>query len=78
MYIIVMLCNDDDKYYIDYIDEVFKDYKDAKHKMNRCVLSERDSLETDGTKVEIIRDIDKVWLELDGNIITAYEILKFS
>lgn len=45
MYIIVMLCNDDNNYYTDIVNKVFNDIEVARNEMIKCAIGEIENLE---------------------------------
>ena len=40
MFIIVMLCNDDGKFYIDYVNKKFDNFETAQSEMYKCANNE--------------------------------------
>ena len=45
MFIIVVLCNDDGEFYIDYVNKKFDNFETAQSEMYKCANNELESLE---------------------------------
>lgn len=77
MFIIVMLCNDDDDYYIDHITRPFISKPEAEKAIERAIKDEIDSLTACGehdTDVYTVKDGNEV--QKNGVLLTKYEILE--
>ena len=79
MFIIVMLCNDLVRFYIDYINESFDDFEKAQDRMYKCVNEELESLKECGEEFEVV-NLNKEVVIYDENKepITQYEIININ
>lgn len=79
MFIIVMLCNDLGRFYIDYINESFDDFEKAQDRMYKCVNEELESLKECGEEFEVA-NLNKEVVIYDENKepITQYEIININ
>lgn len=76
MYIIVMLCNDNEKCYIDYVNKKFNDLKEAQNEMYKCANNELKSLSEIGNYKLVNLEEQLIIYNDDSELVTQYEIIK--
>ena len=76
MFIIVMLCNDDGKFYIDYVNKKFDNFETAQSEMYKCVNGELKDLQDIGNYNYINLDREFYIYNENKELITKYEIIK--
>lgn len=76
MFIIVMLCNDDGKFYIDYVNKKFDNFETAQSEMYKCANGELKDLQDIGNYNYINLDREFYIYNEDKELITKYEIIK--
>ena len=76
MFIIVMLCNDDGKFYIDYVNKKFDNFETAQSEMYKCANGELKDLQDIGNYNYINLDKEFYIYNEDKELITKYEIIK--
>lgn len=73
IYVIIMLCRDDEIYYTDYVNKVFSDFESAKKCMYECANNEFENL---GEDFEIVRLNNEIAIyDNCGMIVTRYTII---
>lgn len=76
IYIIVLLCIDKDKKYIDYVNKRFDNKNQAKEEMLKCANEEYSSLKEDGI-YELVVLNDRVGIyDSNKQLITRYEVIE--
>lgn len=79
MYVIVMLCKDFDRTYIDYVNEKFNNLEQARKQMFNCVNAEIDTLKSCKTKHSVVNLENSVCIYDDEQeLITKYEIIEIN
>lgn len=76
MFIIVMLCNDDGKFYIDYVNKKFDNFETAQSEMYKCANGELKDLQDIGNYNYINLDKEFYIYNEDKELITKYEIIE--
>lgn len=76
MFIIIMLCNDDENFYTDFVNKGFDNIEQAKEEMFKCVNNEYQSLQEMGN-YEIVNLGEEVSIYNEYHeLITNYRIIK--
>lgn len=75
MFIIVMLCNDDGKCYIDYVNKRFDTLEQAKEEMFKCVNNEYKSLQELGNYAIVNLDNEVFIYDENKELVTNYRII---
>ena len=78
MFIITILCKDDDDYYIDYVNKGFKTFEEAQEEMYKCANGELRELQQIGDyeKINLTREFF-IYNE-DRELITQYKIIEIN
>lgn len=76
MFIILMLCNDDGEFYIDYVNKKFDNFETAQSEMYKCANGELKDLQDIGNYNYINLDREFYIYNEDKELITKYEIIK--
>lgn len=72
IYVIIMVCVDDDKIYSDYVNKTFTDLEKAKIEMVKCAIAETESLDN----AEMVNFEDEIVIYIDNEMVTKYSIIK--
>lgn len=75
MFVIVMLCNDDGKHYIDYVNKEFDTLEQAKEEMFKCANNEYQSLQELGNYEVVNLDNEVFIYDEDKELVTSYRII---
>ena len=75
MFIIVMLCNDDGRFYIDYVNKKFDNFQEAQDEMYKCANGELQELQDIGDYDYINLDREFCIYNEDKELVTKYEII---
>ena len=75
MFIIVMLCNDDGKFYIDYVNKKFDNFQEAQDEMYKCANGELKDLQDIGNYDYVNLGKEFCIYDEDKELVTKYEII---
>lgn len=75
MFIIVMLCNDDGRFYIDYVNKKFDNFQEAQDEMYKCANNELESLRDIGNYSYANLSREFCIYDEDRELVTKYEII---
>lgn len=75
MYIIVMLCNDYGRYYIDYVNKKFDNFQEAQDEMYKCANNELKELQDIGNYSYINLNKEFCIYNEENELVTRYEII---
>ena len=75
MLIIVMLCNDDGKFYIDYVNKKFDNLQEAQDEMYKCANNELESLRDIGNYSYVNLSREFCIYDENKELVTKYEII---
>ena len=75
MFIIVMLCNDNGEFYIDYVNKKFDNFQEAQDEMYKCANNELESLRDIGNYSYVNLSREFCIYDEDKELITKYEII---
>lgn len=78
MFVIVILCNDDGKHYIDYVNKKFDTFEQAKEEMFKCANNEYQSLQELGNYEVVNLDNEVFIYDEDKELITSYRIININ
>ena len=75
MFIIVMLCNDNGEFYIDYVNKKFDNLQEAQNEMYKCANNELESLRDIGNYSYANLSREFCICDEDRELVTKYEII---
>ena len=75
MFIIVMLCNDNGEFYIDYVNKKFDIFHEAQDEMYKCANNELESLRDIGNYSYANLSREFCIYDEDRELVTKYEII---
>ena len=75
MFIIVMLCNDNGEFYIDYVNKKFDNFQEAQDEMYKCANGELKDLQDIGNYSYTNLSREFCIYDEDRELVTKYEII---